>query len=353
MGVEKTDDISLPKIRTLKCGKLQVTITEWGATIMSLMVPDAKGNVADVVLGFDTLAPYMDGESSPYFGAIVGRVANRIIGATFTVDGKSYTLPANDGPNTLHGGQSGFDKVRWQSEKVKDSRGPSVKFTYHSKDGEEGFPGDLEVAVTYTLSDSELYTEMSAKAGSKATPVNLASHTYWNLSGEGSGDILDHEVQIWASQITTVSGQFISVKDTPWDFSQRNSIRSRIDLVPGPEPGGYDHNYVLESLLGKLEGSTTDVRKASKVVDPTSGRVLEVFTNAPGVQFYTANYVDHTVGKGGKVYRKHSGFCFETQGFPNAVNQPNFPSIIVQPGETYTHVMVHVFSTGSGSPLPK
>ncbi|CAM6083802.1 unnamed protein product [Calypogeia fissa] len=353
--LEMTGDNSQPRIYTLKSGKLEAKITEWGATIMSLMVPDAKGNVADVVLGFDTVAPYMDGESSPYFGAIVGRVANRIAGASFTLNGKTYKLNANDGPNTLHGGLIGFDKVRWQSKEVKDSRGPSVKFTYHSKDGEEGFPGDLEVSVTYTISESlELYTEMEAKVGSKATPVNLANHTYWNLSGEDSGDILDHKVQIWASQITAVNdlfiptGQFLSAKGTPWDFSEEHSIRSRIDKVPGPAPGGYDHNYVLEGTLDKVEGSTVDVRRAARVVDPASGRAMEVFTNAPGVQFYTGNFLEHTVGKGGKVYRKHSAFCFETQGFPNSVNQPNFPSIIVQPGKTYTHVMVNRFFTDSG-----
>lgn len=212
------------------------------------------------------------------------------------------------------------------------------------------------MSVTYTLSeDMELRTEMAAQAGSKATPVNLVNHTYWNLCGEGSGDILDHKVQIWASHITAVNDQFIptgdftAVKQTPWDFLDEHSIGSRIGLVPGPEPVGYDHNYVLEGTLDKFKGSTGDVRRAAKVVDPSSGRVMELFTDAAGMQFYTGNFLDHIEGKGGKVYRKHSALCLETQCFPNAVNQPKFPSIIVRPGEAYKHVMVHRFSTDSVS----
>jgi aldose 1-epimerase len=189
-----------------------------------------------------------------------------------------------------------------------------------------------------------MITEMTAQAPTKATPVNLASHSYWNLNGEGSGSILDQQVQIWASSITGINGDFTPVEQTPWDFREVHSIGSRIDQVPGPAPGGYDHNYVLEGALEKAEGSTLGFRRAARVSDPASGRVMELFTDAPGVQFYTGNFIEHTVGKGGKVYKKHAAFCLETQGFPNAVNQPKFPSIIVRPGETYRHVMVHKFS---------
>lgn len=330
-----------PQVFELKKGDLQLKVTNWGATITSLQVPDANGNLADVVLGFDSLTPYMDG-SSLYFGCIVGRVANRIKNGGFTLSGQHYSLPINNGPNTLHGGKIGFDKVVWKVEERKDGENPSVKFSYHSHDGEQGFPGDLDVSATYTLSGNlELRLDMEAVPRNKPTPVSLAQHTYWNLAGHNSGDILDHSVQIWGSHVTPVdenlipTGELLPIKGTPFDFTNEKIVGSTISEVPG----GYDHNYVLDC------GESMDgLKHAIKVEDPSSSRVLDLWTNAPGMQFYTGNFLDGVVGKGGAVYGKHAGLCLETQGFPNAVNQANFPSIIVSPGEVYRHTMVYKFS---------
>lgn len=269
-------------------------------------------------------------------------------------------MPVNNGPNSLHGGYVGFDKVLWEARKVTDGNGPSVQFTYHSHDGEQGYPGDLDVSVTYTLSsDCELRTEMEAKPVNKATPVNLAQHSYFNLAGHGSGDVLQHRVRLWSTSYTPLddtqipTGEIVPVRGTAFDFTEEASIGSRINDVPG----GYDHNFDLRSGLedpagdlhplngGDLLGD--GLRIAAKVWDPVSRRAMEVFTTAPGVQFYTGNYVDGIVGKGGAVYNIHAGLCLETQGFPNAVNDSRFPSIIVRPGETYRHVMVHKFYTQS------
>jgi len=342
----------------LERGGVRAVFTNWGAILMSLCVPDAQGEIGDIVLGFDTLTPYMDG-TSPYFGALVGRVANRIARGTFILDGERFNLPINNGPNTLHGGNIGFDKVVWAARKVLDRDGPSVQFTYHSHDGEQGFPGDLDVSVTYTLSsDCELRTEMEAKPGNKATPVSLAQHSYFNLSGQGSGDVLQHHVRLWSTSYTPLDntqipiGDIVPVHGTPFDFTEETSVGSRINEVPG----GYDHNYDLRSNMQESssseelssngnDGHTDGLRLAAKVWDPLSKRAMEVFTTAPGVQFYTGNFLDGIVGKGGAVYNIHAGLCLETQGFPNAVNEPKFPSVIVRPGETYRHVMIHKFYT--------
>ncbi|XP_057843051.1 uncharacterized protein LOC131052408 [Cryptomeria japonica] len=330
-----------PQMFQLKKGDLHLTVTNIGCTITSLKVPDAQGNLADVVLGFDTLTPYMDG-TSKYFGCIVGRVANRIKDGGFTLNGERYSLPVNNGPNTLHGGEKGFDKVVWKVEEQKDGETPSIKFSYHSHDGEQGFPGDLDVTATYTLNGKmELRLDMEAIPRNKPTPVSLAQHTYWNLAGHNSGDILGHSVQLWGSHVTPVddklipTGELLPVEGTPFDFRIAKIIGSTIDQVPG----GYDHNYVLDC------GETNDgLKHAVKVKDPSSSRVLDLWTNAPGMQFYTGNFVNGITGKGGAVYNKHAGLCLETQGFPNAVNQLNFPSIIVSPGEVYKHSMVYKFS---------
>lgn len=330
---------------TLQRGSMRLQVTNWGATIVSLMVPDRAGHNADVVLGFDTLTPYVDG-MSPYFGSIVGRVANRISGAAFTLDGKEHKLtPTTDNPDiTLHGGERGFDKVLWEVKEFGCKSDPFVQFVYHSFDGEEGFPGDVDVCVMYKLTgDYELRTEMEAITMNKPTPINLAQHSYWNLAGHDSGNVLGHHVRIWASRITPVNehlvptGEFLSVEGTPFDFRDSRSIKDGFSNVPG----GYDHNYVLDKG-SNVEG---DVHFAARIKHPESGRVMDLLTNAPGMQFYTGNFVPDLEGKNGSKYSKHSGLCLETQGLPNAVNQPNFPPIVYKPGQVYKHIMLHRFST--------
>uniref|UniRef100_A0A0D6QXL2 Aldose 1-epimerase n=1 Tax=Araucaria cunninghamii TaxID=56994 RepID=A0A0D6QXL2_ARACU len=330
-----------PQFFELHKGDLHVKLTNLGCTITSLQVPDGHGDLTDVVLGFDTLTPYMDG-TSRYFGCIVGRVANRIKDAGFTLNGVHYSLPINNGPNTLHGGLEGFDKAVWKVEEQKNGENPYIKFSYHSYDGEQGFPGDLDVTATYTLSgDMELRLDMEAIPRNMPTPVSLAQHTYWNLAGHNSGNILRHSVQLWGSHVTPVddklipTGELLPVEGTPFDFRTEKIVESTIDQIPG----GYDHNYVLD--CGESEDG---LKHAVRVKDPSSKRVLDLWTNAPGMQFYTGNFVDGVVGKGGAVYGKHAGLCLETQGFPNAVNQTNFPSVIVYPGEVYKHTMVYKFS---------
>ncbi|MCO5614507.1 hypothetical protein L7F22_068790 [Adiantum nelumboides] len=287
----------------------------------------------------------MDG-TSPYFGSIVGRVANRISGAAFTMDGNEHKLAAttNNPDITLHGGKKGFDKVLWGVKEFGCSPHPFVQFVYHSFDGEEGFPGEVDVSVTYRLSgDFELCTEMEAVPLNKSTPINLAQHSYWNLAGHDSGDILGHHICIRASYITPINehfiptGEYLSVDGTPFDFRYSRRIKDSISNVSG----GYDHNYIFDKE-NKVQG---DVHFAARVEDTRSGRVMELFTNAPGMQFYTGNFVPDMQGKNGSKYCKHSGLCLETQGLPNAINQPNFPTIVHKPGQVYKHIMIHRFST--------
>ncbi|KAK1316695.1 hypothetical protein QJS10_CPA05g01437 [Acorus calamus] len=337
------DERKKAELFELDNGTMRVKISNWGATITSLCVPDSDGNYADVVLGFDSMEPYLNG-MAPYFGCIVGRVANRIKDGKFTLNGVQYNLPINKSPNSLHGGHKGFDKVIWDVVEHKTGENPSITFKYFCRDGEEGYPGDISVTATYTLtSTTTMRLDMEAIPENKATPINLAQHTYWNLSGHNSGDILDHSIQIWASHITPVdsntvpTGEIMPVKGTPFDFTVQEKIGSRIQEVPG----GYDHNYVLDCGDGR-----DGLKHAAKVTNPSSSRVLDIWTNAPGMQFYTGNYVNGVVGKSGAVYGKHAGLCLETQGFPNAINQPNFPSVVVQPGEKYKHSMVFEFSKG-------
>ncbi|GAV76705.1 LOW QUALITY PROTEIN: Aldose_epim domain-containing protein, partial [Cephalotus follicularis] len=355
----------------LNNGTIRAYITNYGATITSLFVPDKNGNVADIVLGFDSIESYVE-HNAPYFGCIVGRVAKRIKDGNFTLNGVN-SLPVNNGPNSLHGGIKGFDKVLWQVVECKDGDLPSITFKYLSHDGEEGliflafvtlfifshfhnkinkmaqmflrtgYPGDVTVIAKYMLTSSNtLRLDMEAVPKDKATPVNLAQHTYWNLAGHNSGNVLEHLVEIFGSQITPVdentipTGEFLPIKGTVFDFTSEKKIGSSIHEVPGL---GYDHNYVLDCGEQK-----SGLKHAAKVKDPYSSRVLNLWTDAPGMQFYTANYVNGVSGKSGAVYEKHSGLCLETQGFPNAINQPNFPSIVVQPGETYKHTMLFEFS---------
>ncbi|PNT74498.1 hypothetical protein BRADI_1g15770v3 [Brachypodium distachyon] len=262
----------------------------------------------------------------------------------FTLNGVQYSLGINNPPNTLHGGFKGFDKVIWEVTEYNEGKTPSVTLKYYSKDGEEGYPGDVSVTARYSLlSSTSLKLEMEAVPLNKATPISLAQHTYWNLAGHNSGDVLRHLIQIQASHITPAdqtsipTGEFMPVSGTPFDFLTESEIGGRIGQVPA----GYDHNYVLDSP-GEVKSG---LRHVAKVTEPSSLRVLNIWADAPGVQFYTGNFLDGVVGKGGVVYGKHAGLCLETQGFPNAVNQPNFPSVVVHPGEKYTHTMLFEFST--------
>lgn len=332
-----------PELLELDNGRIRARISNVGAAVTSLLVPDKNGVLADVVLGFDSLDPYLNG-TSPYFGCIVGRVANRIKDGKFTLNGVQYSLGINNPPNTLHGGFKGFDKVIWEVAEYNKGKTPSITLKYYSKDGEEGFPGDVSVTARYSLPSSmELKLEMEAAPLNKATPISLAQHTYWNLAGHDSGDVLAHSIQIRGSQITPVdqisipTGEFMQVSGTPFDFLTEVEIGKKIGQVPG----GYDHNYVLDDSREVKSG----LRHVAKVTDLSSFRVLNIWGDAPGVQFYTGNFLAGIVGKGGAVYGKHAGLCLETQGFPNAVNQPNFPSVIVRPGEKYMHTMLFEFST--------
>jgi aldose 1-epimerase len=314
----------------------------YGALLTEMHVPDREGKTADIVLGFDNLDAYLAGH--PMFGATVGRVANRIADAKFTLDGKEYKLAANNGPNSLHGGNKGFDKAVWKAETREVPDGVAVRFTHRSPDGDEGYPGNLDVAVTYTLTDkNELKIDYTATTD-KATPVNLTHHSYFNLSGGKSPDVLGHELMLTADKYTPVNDKLIptgkieSVKGTPLDFTKPTVIGARFDQLKN-DPIGYDHNYVLPS-----EGKSLAL--AARVIEPKSGRVLEMYTTEPGVQLYTGNFLDGKLkGKGGIVYGKHAGFCLEAQHFPDAVHHPEFPSIILRPGKTYTQTTVYKFLT--------
>jgi len=332
---------------TLTNAGITAKVIDYGAILTELHVPDAKGNVADVVLGFDNVKQYET--ESPYFGATTGRVANRIAKGKFTLDGKEYTLATNNAPNHLHGGIVGFNKKIWKAETLKTIEGPAVKFSYTSPDGEEGYPGNLAVEVTYTLTkDAELRVDYKATTD-KATPINLTHHTYFNLAGQGNGTILKHELELTADHYTPVdatlipTGNIAKVEGTVFDFRRPAPIGGRIHLLKGDaatkDPGGYDLNYVLNNQTGK-------VALAAKLHDPSTGRIMEIWTDEPGIQFYTGNFLDGSLtGKAGKVYQKHFGLCLETQHYPDSINQPKFPSTVLKPGETYTQTCVHKFYT--------
>jgi aldose 1-epimerase len=322
---------------------VEVKAITYGGIIQSLRVPDRKGAFDDVVLGFETLEGYL--AEHPYFGAIIGRYGNRIGKAQFTLDGQTYKLAANDGPNHLHGGVKGFDKVLWKAEETRSAAGPGVTFTRVSPDGEEGYPGTLKVSVTYTLTDrNEVIVEYLATTD-KATPVNLTQHSYFNLAGQSSGDILGHELTLNADRYTPVDGTLIPtgelapVEGTPFDFRKPAAIGARIN---GDHPQlkfgrGYDHNWVLSR---KGDG----LQLAARVVEPKTGRTLEVSTTEPGIQFYAGNFLDGKLtGKGGAVYRHRTGFCLETQHFPDSPNKPQFPSTILKPGAEYRSRTVFTF----------
>ncbi len=316
---------------------MQVSIINYGGTVTGIVTPDRDKKMGDVILGFDSLAGYLQ-VKNPYFGCLVGRYGNRIAKGKFTLDGKTYQLPLNNNGNTLHGGLKGFDKVVWQASKPAGDS--SLELTYTSKDGEQGFPGNLKVTVVYTLTaDNGLLIAYSAVTD-KATPVNLTNHAYFNLSAGKEPTILDHEVVINADKYTAVdtllipTGKLPDVKGTPMDFTSAKKIGKEIDAVKG----GYDHNWVLNR-------KGTDLESVATVYDSLSGRLLEVFTTEPGLQFYTGNFLDGALrGKNGQVYVQHAALCLETQHFPDGPNQPSFPNTILKPGETYHHVTKYKFS---------
>jgi len=320
----------------------EMRVMTYGGIITSLKVPDRNGQFGDVVLGFDALDGYL--KDSPYFGALIGRYGNRIAKGQFVLDGKTYKLATNNGPNHLHGGVKGFDKVLWNAVPGENADGVSLTLTRTSPDGEEGYPGTLHATVRYTLTDTnELAIEYRATTD-KPTPVNLTQHSYFNLAADG-GDILGHELTIHASQYTPVddtlipTGELASVQGTPFDFQKSTAIGARIDAdsVQLKNGKGYDHNWVLDR-------NGPGLRAAARVVEPKSGRTLDVATTEPGLQFYSGNFLDGTItGKAGRVYERRTGLCLETQHYPDSPNHSNFPSTILHPGQTYTSRTVFTF----------
>jgi aldose 1-epimerase len=326
-------------------GGVEVRVLSYGAILQSVLAPDLQGRLADVVLGFDDIAGYE--RDTQYIGAVVGRYANRIAGGSFVLDGRKYTLATNDGPNHLHGGEHGFGKVLWDASPFRTGSTVGVVLRYLSPDGEEGYPGNLEVQVTYALSaDNALSVEYRA-ATDRVTPLNLTQHSYFNLAGHGAGTILDHELSLQASRYTPVdetsipTGELAPVAGTPFDFRAPERIGARInhDDEQLRITGGYDHNFVLD----RADGSPAP---AARALEPGSGRVLEVLTTEPGLQFYSGNSLkEETLGKDGRMYGPRAAFCLETQHFPDSPNRPEFPSTIVWPGETWESRTVFRFAT--------
>lgn len=313
----------------------------YGAILVSIRTPDRSGRVADIALGFDSIDGYLT--RSRYFGAVVGRYGNRIANGRFTIDGRTYQLPTNNGANHLHGGVHGFDKANWQGEPFERDGSVGVAFRHTSPDGDEGYPGQLTATVTYTLTPQDALVVDYTATTDKPTHVNLTQHSYFNLAGEGCGDILDHVLTIHADRYTPVdaglipTGELAPVDGTPFDFRRPERIGARIDADHEQLrfASGYDHNYVLNGGSG--------LRAAAKVVEPATGRTLKVSTTEPGMQFYAGNHIPTTAGKNGHVYDRRSGFCLETQHFPDSPNQPAFPSTRLQPGDTYTSTTVFSF----------
>lgn len=345
---------TLPRVSRTSFGKLengeeieQITLTNgrnltvqvltWGGIIRTINMPDRNGVVADIVLGYDQLKPYE--ARHPYFGTITGRFANRIAHGVFTLDGVRYTLAQNNGPNHLHGGLEGFDRKVWRADTSSTADGARVRLTAVSSDGDQGYPGEVSAEVTYTLTtNNELRIDYSATT-TKPTPLNLTNHSYFNLAGHDAGSILDHSLRLFANEYIPVddsqipTGALTSVMNSPFDFTSSHTIGERINKVGI----GYDHTFVVS-------GTTNTLRPVALVMDPHSGRTLEVFSTKPGVQLYTGNHLHHEKGKNGAVYEKHAGFCLETQYYPDSVNQPKFPSSILRPGERYAHSTVFAFS---------
>lgn len=324
---------------------MRARITSWGGAVVSLVAPDRHGAMADVVLGFDDVAGYL--RDRGYMGALIGRYGNRIGGARFVLDGVEYQLATNDGPNHLHGGRAGFDKVLWRATPRETEAGPSLELAHDSAAGEEGYPGHLVVRAVYTLThDGALRIDYAATTD-RTTIVNLTSHAYWNLAGHAAGSILDHQLQLEASQFAAVgpglipTGELRAVTGTPLDFRSATAIGARIDsdddqLRLG---AGYDHSFAIDGAGGAL-------RRAARVTEPASGRVLEVLTTEPAVQFYSGNFLDQARGKGGAVYSRRTGFCLETQHHPDSPNQPSFPSTTLVAGARYHSTTVYRFLVG-------
>lgn len=339
--------------RIVNANGVEMEVTNYGGIITSLRTPDAEGQFDDIVLGFDSLDGYLSDaymKSNPYFGALIGRYGNRIAGGSFELDGKTYELATNNGPNHLHGGDKGFNRVLWKAEPFENEAGAGLILTYTSADGEEGYPGKLDVKVVYTLTNNnELAIDYEATT-TKATPVNLTQHSYFNLEGEGTGKILDHQLMINADAFTPVdktlipTGEIRPVEGTPFDFTEPTAIGERIgndnqQLAFGQ---GYDHNFVLNRTSGPSEVLVL----AARVTEPDSGRVMEVSTTEPGIQFYAGNFLDGTLtGKSGNAYGHRSGFALETQHYPDSPNQEKFPSTILEPGQTYQTRTVYTFTT--------
>lgn len=322
-----------------------VKITNYGGIITSINTADKDGTIEDVVLGYDSLAGYLKAPS--FFGAAVGRYGNRIAKGKFTLNGQTYTLAQNNGPNSLHGGKKGFDKVIWKAEEIKTDNSVGLKLSYLSADGEEGFPGNLNVTMTYTWDNENTLTIDYEATTDKPTIVNLCNHSYFNLTGNTKRDILDHQVMLQASRFVPVddtlipTGELKEVKGTPFDFMQATAVGTRIDDTTDVQiknGGGYDHCWVIDRKDSSLVPFAT-------VVDPTSKRQMEVLTTEPGVQFYTGNFLNGTItGKHNVVYKKRFGLCLETQHYPDSPNQPSFPSVVLNPGQTYRTTTVYKFS---------
>ncbi|XP_039774677.1 galactose mutarotase-like [Panicum virgatum] len=339
-GARKTVDVY-----ELKKGNFSVKVTNWGATIMSVILPDSRGNLADIVLGLDTVGEYINDTS--FFGPVAGRVAQRIARGRFVLDGKVYHLNINDGRNTLQGGGRGFHKVIWTvKEYVGAGDSPHITLYYRSFDGEQGFPGNLDVHVTYRVEGPyTLGVHMNATALDRETPVNLLQHTHWNLGGHGAGDVLGHALQLRASRHTPLdddmlpsSGRVAPVAGTPFDFRAPTLIGARDGQVMGGRVAGYDANYVVDGEPWCM------MRPVAAVRDGASGRALELWGNQPCVQLYTANWLNRTRGEAGAVYGRHAGFCLETQGYPDALKHPEFPSQTLRRGQVYRHDMLFKLS---------
>lgn len=357
-GIEKTVFGQLPDgqqvdvYRLINANGIELQVTNYGGIILSLKTPNVEGEFDDIALGFDSLETYLSDEyrqANPYFGAIIGRYGNRIAGGQFSLDGETYSLATNDGNNHLHGGEQGFNRVLWQAEPFENDSGAGLILRYTSEDGEEGYPGRLETEVTYTLTDNDELMVDYLAVTDKATPINLTQHSYFNLKGEGSDTILDHQLLLNAAQFTPVNesliptGELRSVEGTPFDFTQLTPIGERIDqdneqLGFG---GGYDHNFVI----GRDSAASDELVLAATVWEPQSGRMVEISTTEPAIQFYSGNFLDGSLtGKQGQTYEHRSGFALETQHYPDSPNQEAFPSTLLAPGETYRSRTVYRFS---------